>query len=71
MNKLNTHHTHLTIEDKNSVQQTVDKILSGAVVILPTETVYGLVCRADNAASVNNIYKLKGRDISKPLSIMT
>ncbi|WP_288610371.1 L-threonylcarbamoyladenylate synthase [uncultured Victivallis sp.] len=39
----------------------------GAVVLLPTETVYGLVCRADDAAARQRIYDLKDRDASKPL----
>ena len=38
-----------------------------AVVLLPTETVYGLVCRADDAAARQRIYDLKDRDASKPL----
>lgn len=39
----------------------------GAVVLLPTETVYGLVCRADDTAARQRIYDLKDRDASKPL----
>lgn len=39
----------------------------GAVLLLPTETVYGLVCRADDASAVAKIYELKGRDRGKPL----
>ena len=39
----------------------------GAVVLLPAETVYGLVCRADDAAARQRIYDLKDRDASKPL----
>ena len=37
------------------------------MVLLPTETVYGLVCRADDAAARQRIYDLKDRDASKPL----
>ena len=39
----------------------------GAVVLVPTETVYGLVCRADDAAARQRIYDLKDRDATKPL----
>ena len=39
----------------------------GAVILVPTETVYGLVCRADDAAAVRRIYDLKVRSDSKPL----
>ncbi len=41
--------------------------LPGAVVLVPTETVYGLVCRADDAAARQRIYDLKDRDATKPL----
>lgn len=33
----------------------------GAVVAIPTDTVYGLACDPDNAAAVDRIYELKGR----------
>jgi len=40
----------------------------GGVVLLPTETVYGLVCRACDPEGVNRIYELKHRDCGKPLA---
>ena len=40
----------------------------GTVVLVPTETVYGLICRAADGDAVRRIYELKGRDSSKPLS---
>ena len=39
----------------------------GAVVLLPTETVYGLVCRAHDAAGCARIFELKNRPYSKML----
>jgi len=41
----------------------------GGVVLLPTETVYGLVCRWCDAAARERIYALKRRDKSKLLSM--
>ena len=41
----------------------------GAVLLVPTETVYGLVCRADDPAAVEKIYELKRRDRRKPLTL--
>ena len=40
----------------------------GAVVLIPTETVYGLICNAGDAEAVRKIYALKGRAESKPLA---
>ena len=39
----------------------------GTVLLLPTETVYGLVCRADDETAVRRIYELKGRAAAKKL----
>ena len=38
---------------------------SGAVGIMPTDTVYGLVCQAASEASVARLYALKARE-NKP-----
>lgn len=41
----------------------------GAVLLVPTETVYGLICRAGDAAAVEKIYRLKCRDHRKLLTL--
>jgi len=41
----------------------------GGLVAVPTETVYGLAARADNAAAVARIYKAKGRPSFNPLIV--
>ena len=43
-------------------------LVSGNIVSLPTETVYGLACDINNINAVKKIFELKGRDYSKPLS---
>ncbi len=40
----------------------VKLIKHGAVGVLPTDTIYGLVCKADNHESVKRLYRLKNRD---------
>lgn len=45
------------------------RINFGHVCILPTETVYGVACRADHPKSVDRIYEIKGRDFDKPLAV--
>ena len=37
----------------------------GAVVLLPTETLYGLVCRAGDEMACRRIFSLKGRAVDK------
>lgn len=42
----------------------------GQVVVLPTDTIYGLSCLADNARAVKKIQLLKKRDSKKPLIVL-
>ena len=52
---------------------TLDKINAalnnGGVALLPTETVFGLACRAMNKNAVDKIYAIKGREFDKPLAV--
>lgn len=52
-----------------SASEVIDKINSGGVCVLPTETVYGVACRADNAEAVQRIYAIKGRGFDNPLAV--
>lgn len=47
----------------------VSLLNGGAVGVLPTDTVYGLVCRADNEQAVERLYALKQRH-QKPGTIV-
>lgn len=44
-------------------------LLDGALVVLPTETVYGLAARADDPAAVARIYAVKGRPSAHPVIV--
>ena len=44
-------------------------LLDGRTVALPTETVYGLAARADDASAIAAIYRLKGRPAFNPLIV--
>ncbi|NXL82843.1 YRDC protein, partial [Leptocoma aspasia] len=41
----------------------------GGLVAVPTDTVYGVACLAQDSAAVRSIYRLKGRNGAKPLAI--
>lgn len=53
-----------------NLAQIVSDILSGQVVVFPTETSYGLGCDATNQAAVDRIFQIKGRTDDKPLLIV-
>jgi L-threonylcarbamoyladenylate synthase len=42
----------------------------GQVAVLPTDTIYGLSCLADNAAAIRHLRHLKKREADKPLIIL-
>lgn len=45
-------------------------LLKGGVGVIPTDTLYGLVGSALNARAVERIYKLRKRDLKKPMIIL-
>ncbi|MGT2797860.1 threonylcarbamoyl-AMP synthase [Streptococcus intermedius] len=48
----------------------IEEILSdGGAVVLPTETVYGLFCKALDKQAVKHVYNLKGRPRNKALNL--
>ncbi len=55
--------------DAAGVARAVDLLRAGAIVALPTETVYGLAADASNAAAVARIYDAKGRPSFNPLIV--
>ncbi len=53
----------------DTYRKAADLLATGAIVVLPTETVYGLAARADASQAVEKIYHLKKRPFDKPLPI--
>jgi L-threonylcarbamoyladenylate synthase len=47
-----------------------EAIRAGKIVILPTDTVYGLVASARSAAPVEKLYEVKGRDLWQPSALL-
>ena len=54
----------------NNPEDAAELILSGELVAVPTETVYGLAGNGLDAEAVEKIYEVKGRPAIKPLSLM-
>ena len=48
----------------------LDALRSGGVVVLPTETVYGLVARAGDRGAIERLFVLKNRPDSKTISVL-
>jgi len=57
------------VEEAESLEIASDFIAAGDAVVIPTETVFGLTCDAENKEAVENVYRLKGRGMEKPSAI--
>lgn len=53
--------------DKEDLQQAVQVMQRGGIILYPTDTVWGIGCDATNAEAVQKIYRLKRREDSKSM----
>ncbi|MBE4704221.1 L-threonylcarbamoyladenylate synthase [Spiroplasma platyhelix] len=60
----------MTVVEPTEFSQIVDIIDAGSVVALPTDTIYGLVCKYDYESAIVQIYEMKKRPITKALQIL-
>ena len=51
-------------------QQAAEVLNRGGVVVIPTDTVYGLAARPDFPAAVDRLYTIKGRELKKPIALL-
>lgn len=56
--------------DASAIQQAVEALGAGAVVAIPTDTVYGLAASLDHPVAMEAIYAIKGRDAGKALPLL-
>ena len=54
----------------NVLKEAVDVMKKGGLIICPTETCYGIGADATNIEGIQKIYKIKGRDPTKPIPIL-
>lgn len=57
----------IRIPDLGAINEASNRLASGQLVVLPTETVYGLAAATHNPNALAKIYLLKGRPQSNPL----
>ena len=56
--------------EEGALEQALEVFLGGGVLLLPTDTVYGLATRADSKDGIRRIYELKGRPDEKRLQVL-
>ena len=52
------------------IKNAIDVLMSGGVIVYPTDTVYGLGANILNYEAVARVFKIKGRPFSKPLPVV-
>ena len=55
--------------DKGIIEKAAEVLRIGGVVVYPTETLYGLGANALDVQAVYRVFEIKGRDITKPISL--
>ncbi len=56
--------------DKQIIEEAVNVLAKGGIVLYPTDTVYGLGANIFNNKAVRRVFKIKQRSLLKPLSIL-
>ncbi len=56
--------------NEESVQVAAEILCRGGVVIVPTDTVYGVACHPDYPEALQRIRAMKGRDADKPFQLL-
>ncbi len=51
-------------------EKIINDINAGKIIIMPTDTTYGIVCDATNLEAVRSVFLAKKRDFNKPLIIL-
>jgi len=61
---------HLTANRRQDIERAAALLRQGRIVAFPTETVYGLGARADDAEAVEGLRRVKGRPGGKPFAVL-
>src|ERR1022692_4017347 len=59
-----------TAETERLLVAAVERIVSGQIVLYPTDTTYALGVNALDASAVERLFELKGRPIGKPIHVV-
>lgn len=57
------------VDEESALKIAANHLRNGSVIALPTDTVYGLGCDANNEVAIKKLYNIKGREFHKPVAI--
>ena len=70
MNNLNKQYKVFDCHKDVELIKCASLVMSGGVIVYPTDTTYGIGCNPYNDKSVERIFNIKGRNKNKPLPIL-
>jgi len=56
--------------NKEDLNQALETLKQGGLILYPTDTIWGIGCDATNAEAVEKVFALKGRDKNKSLIVL-
>lgn len=59
-----------TFVDREDINQALETLKNGGLILYPTDTIWGIGCDATNPEAVEKVFALKGRDKSKSMLIL-
>ncbi len=57
------------VEEEGSLETATGFVALGEAIVIPTETIFGLTCDAENKGAIETIYRIKGRASEKPSAV--
>jgi L-threonylcarbamoyladenylate synthase len=57
------------VEEEGSLETATRFVILGEAIVMPTETIFGLTCDAENKDAVETVYRIKGRASDKPSAV--
>ena len=61
---------HLIAEDPAGIAEAAEALRAGGVIVMPTDTLYGIGADATNETAVARVFDVKGRGDDKPLLVL-
>ncbi|TCV20844.1 L-threonylcarbamoyladenylate synthase [Sphingobacterium alimentarium] len=59
-----------TFIDREDINQALEILKNGGLILYPTDTIWGIGCDATNAEAVEKVFALKGRDKNKTMLVL-
>jgi L-threonylcarbamoyladenylate synthase len=60
----------IPIGQSRAITEATDVLFNNGVIAIPTDTVYGIACLANNSITIARIFSIKGRNSNKALPIL-